>query len=135
MSLSSDYNLDYQSNQTTYGSCLVWLFAQNQDRCRQFGGKSNAAEFDRFETHWNGKPADEIERKRNHNTSQRMFRCSIHDDNQDNRDFTSRLFWWWMECLVCIHSPSARRKRQFETQTFEISHQSRKCNERCYFQI
>ena len=25
-------------------------------------------------------------------TSQRLFRCSTHDDNQNNRDFKSRLF-------------------------------------------
>ena len=54
--------------------------------------KSNSAEFDRFETHWNGMPADEIERKRNHDTSQRLFRCSIDDDYQNNRNFKSRLF-------------------------------------------
>ena len=47
-------------------------------------------------------PADEIERKRNHDTSQRLFRCSIHDDNQNNRNFKSRLFRWQMECLVYI---------------------------------
>ena len=62
--LSSDYNLDYQSNQTTYRPCLFWLFAWNRDCPRQFDGKSNAAEFDRFETYWNGMPADAINRKR-----------------------------------------------------------------------
>ena len=97
--LWSDYNLDYQSNQTTYRPCLFWLFARNRDCPRQFGGKSNVAEFDRFGTHWNRMPADEIERKRNHDTSQRLFRCSIHDDNQNNRDFKPRLFWWRMEWL------------------------------------
>ena len=52
--------------------------------------KSDSAELDMFETHWNGMPADEIKRKRNHDTSQRLFPCSIHDDNQSNRDFKSR---------------------------------------------
>ena len=98
--LSFDYSLDYQSNQTTYRPCLFWFFARNRDCPRQFSGKSNAAEFDRIGTHWNGMPADEIERKRHHDTSQRLFRCSIHKDNQNNCDFKSRLFWWRMECLA-----------------------------------
>ena len=34
---------------------------------------------------------DEFEQKRNHDTPQRLVRCSIHDDNQNNRDFKSRL--------------------------------------------
>ena len=37
-------------------------------------------------------PGDETEQKRNHDTSQRLFLCSIHDDNQNNRDLKSRLF-------------------------------------------
>ena len=48
----------------------------------------------------NSLKADEIERKRSHDTSQRLFRCSIRNDNQNNRDFTSGLFRWGMECLV-----------------------------------
>ena len=57
-------------------------------------------EIDRFGTYWNGMPADEIERKQNHDTSQQLFRCAIHDDNQNYPDFKSRLFWWRMECLA-----------------------------------
>ena len=50
-------------------------------------------------------PADEIERKRNHDTPQRLFRCSIHGDNQNSLGNPSKDRQRFVDAVVLISAP------------------------------